>query len=149
MADNTNPIVEMKTNKGTMRIELFEKDVPNTVHNWTSLIKKNFYDGLKFHRVIKGFMAQGGDPKGDGSGGPGYTIKCEIGPNKHLKGSLSMAHRGPDTGGSQFFICFEPQSHLDGKHTVFGKVIEGLDVLDKIEQGDKMEEVRVISGVPS
>jgi peptidyl-prolyl cis-trans isomerase B (cyclophilin B) len=137
----------MKTSKGTMKIELFEKDAPNTVANWMSLINKKFYDGLTFHRVIPNFMIQGGCPEGTGRGGPGYTIKCETkgNPNKHQRGSLSMAHAGKDTGGSQFFICHSPQSHLDGVHTVFGKVIEGVDVVDKIQQGDRMEEVRVIS----
>ncbi len=143
----SNPVVEMKTSKGTMKIELFEKDAPNTVANWMSLINKKFYDGLTFHRVIPNFMIQGGCPEGTGRGGPGYTIKCETkgNPNKHQRGSLSMAHAGKDTGGSQFFICHSPQSHLDGVHTVFGKVIEGVDVVDKIQQGDRMEEVRVIS----
>ncbi len=145
MAESTNPIVEIKTNRGTMRLELFEKDVPNTVHNFTGLIQKGYYDGLTFHRVIQNFMIQGGCPHGTGSGGPGYTIACEIGPNKHQRGSLSMAHRGRDTGGSQFFICHSPQSHLDGKHTVFGKLIDGFDVLDAIQQGDRMQEVKVVS----
>lgn len=143
----SNPVVEMKTNKGTMKLELFATDAPGTVENFVSLINKNFYNGLTFHRVINDFMVQGGCPDGNGSGGPGYTIKCETGPNKpkHQRGSLSMAHRGPNTGGSQFFICHSPQPHLDGKHTVFGKVIEGLDVLDAIRQGDKMESVKVLA----
>lgn len=149
MAEASNPIVEIETSKGTMRIELFEKDVPNTVHNFTNLIKKGYYDGLTFHRVIRNFMIQGGCPEGTGRGGPGYTIKCEIGPHKHLRGSLSMAHAGRDTGGSQFFICHSPQQHLDGKHTVFGRVIENVDVVDKIEQGDKMLRLQVVSGVTS
>lgn len=150
MTENTtNPIVEIKTVHGVMRIEMFAKEAPNTVSNFLSLIEKRFYDGLTFHRVIEDFMIQGGCPRGDGTGGPGYTIKCETGrtnPHKHQRGSLSMAHRGLDTGGSQFFVCHAPQPHLDGKHTVFGRVIEGLDVLDKIRKGDHMEEVRVVSG---
>lgn len=144
----TNPIVEIKTVHGTMRIELFAKEAPNTVSNFLALIEKRFYDGLTFHRVIQDFMVQGGCPKGTGGGGPGYTIKCETGPSnphKHLRGSLSMAHRGPDTGGSQFFICHSPQPHLDGKHTVFGRVIVGVEVVDRVRQGDRMEEVRVVS----
>lgn len=147
MADNSNPIVEIKTNRGVMRLELFEKDAPNTVANFVNLTNKHFYDGLNFHRVIPNFVIQGGCPKGDGSGGPGYTIKCETGFNKpkHQRGSLSMAHRGKDTGGSQFFICHSPQPHLDGKHTVFGRLVDGLEVLDAIEQGDRMEQVRVVS----
>lgn len=148
MADSGNPVVEMKTNKGTMRLELFQKEAPNTVANFMSLINKGYYNGLTFHRVIPNFMIQGGCPSGTGSGGPGYTIKCETGPDKpkHQRGSLSMAHAGPNTGGSQFFICHSPQRHLDGLHTVFGKVTEGLEVLDAIRQGDRMEAVKVLSG---
>lgn len=136
-------IIEM--DKGTVTIELFEKDAPVTVGNFEKLIKEGFYDGLQFHRVIKGFVAQGGCPQGNGTGGPGYTIPCETkgNPNKHERGSLSMAHRGPNTGGSQFFIVYEPQPHLDGVHTVFGKVIEGMDVVDQISQGDIMNKVTV------
>ncbi len=135
----------IETAKGKIVIELFEKEAPKTVENFTYLIEKGFYDGLSFHRVIKGFVAQGGCPDGTGAGGPGYTIPCETqgNPHKHERGSLSMAHRGPNTGGSQFFIVYEPQPHLDGLHTVFGKVIEGLDVVDDIRQGDIMEKVTV------
>lgn len=123
-----------------IKIDLFEEDAPGTVENFVSLAKKNFYDGLTFHRVIPGFVIQGGDPNGNGTGGPGYTIKCETegNPNKHERGSLSMAHAGKDTGGSQFFICFEAQPHLDGVHTVFGKVVEGMDVVDRVKVGDVM-----------
>ena len=107
-----------------------------------------FYNGLRSHRVIPGFVAQGGCPNGNGTGGPGYTIKDELvgNPHKHERGALSMAHRGPNTGGSQFFIVYEPQPHLDGVHTVFGKVIEGMDVVDGIQQGAIMETVEVIEG---
>ena len=139
-----NPHVIMETDKGTMKIELFEQDAPGTVQNFITLIEKGFYDGLTFHRVIDDFMIQGGCPRGTGTGGPGYTIKCEINPNKHLRGSLSMAHAGKDTGGSQFFICHSPQPHLDGVHTVFGRVIEGLDVVDKICKSDKMKKLTVV-----
>ena len=111
----------METDKGVIHLELFDQAAPNTVKNFVELSNKGFYDGLSFHRVIPNFMIQGGCPNGDGRGGPGYTIKCEINPNKHLAGSLSMAHAGRDTGGSQFFICHESQPHLDGVHTVFGK----------------------------
>lgn len=130
---------------GNIVIELFEKDAPKTVANFEKLIKEEFYDGLTFHRVIKGFVAQGGCPNGTGTGGPGYTIPCETkgNPHKHERGSLSMAHRGPNTGGSQFFIVYEPQPHLDGVHTVFGKVIEGMDVVDQIKPGDKMNKVTI------
>ncbi|MEQ8170615.1 MAG: peptidylprolyl isomerase [Candidatus Eremiobacterota bacterium] len=139
-----NPHVIMETDKGTMKIELFEQDAPGTVQNFITLIEKGFYDGLTFHRVIDDFMIQGGCPHGTGTGGPGYKIKCEINPNKHLRGSLSMAHAGKDTGGSQFFICHSPQPHLDGVHTVFGRVIEGLDVVDAIRKSDKMKKLTVV-----
>ncbi|MCA9793253.1 MAG: peptidylprolyl isomerase [Candidatus Eremiobacteraeota bacterium] len=135
---------EIKTNKGTMVVELFDKDAPGTVENFTSLINKGFYNGLTFHRVIDDFVIQGGCPRGDGTGGPGYQIKCEINSNKHLRGSLSMAHAGKDTGGSQFFICHSPQTHLDGKHTVFGRVVSGMEVVDAIRAGDVMEELKVL-----
>jgi len=136
----------METDNGKIVIELFDKEAPKTVANFEKLIGEQFYDGLSFHRVIKGFVAQGGCPNGTGTGGPGYTIPCETkgNPHKHERGSLSMAHRGPNTGGSQFFIVYEPQPHLDGVHTVFGKVIEGMDAVDKIKQGDKMNKVTVV-----
>lgn len=132
----------METEKGTITIELFDKDAPNTVANFVKLSQEGFYDGLNFHRVISNFMIQGGCPKGTGTGGPGYTIKCEINDNKHLAGSLSMAHAGRDTGGSQFFICHSPQTHLDGVHTVFGKT-EDMDVVNAIAQGDKIVSVKI------
>ena len=132
----------METEKGTINLELFDKDAPNTVKNFTDLAKKGFYDGLTFHRVIDDFMIQGGCPKGNGTGGPGYTINCEINQNKHLAGTLSMAHAGPNTGGSQFFICHAPQPHLDGVHTTFGKT-ENMDVVNAIRQGDKILSVKV------
>lgn len=136
-------IIEMDT--GNIAIELFEKEAPETVANFEKLIKSGFYNGLSFHRIIKGFVAQGGCPAGNGTGGPGYTIPCETqgNPHRHERGSLSMAHRGCDTGGSQFFIVYEPQPHLDGVHTVFGKVVEGMDVVDKINQGDRMNKVTI------
>lgn len=140
-----NPRVSMKTSKGEMVIELFADAAPNTVKNFLDLTNKGYYNGLSFHRVIPNFMIQGGCPQGTGTGGPGYKINCEINPNKHQRGSLSMAHAGPNTGGSQFFICHSPQSHLDGVHTVFGKVIEGVDVVDKVQKDDKIEEVRQLS----
>jgi|TARA_B100001758_G_C18371688_1_gene591782 cyclophilin family peptidyl-prolyl cis-trans isomerase len=129
------PRVKIETTKGTIIVELFENQAPNTVANFISLVESNFYDGTPFHRVIPQFMAQGGDPTGTGTSGPGYTIDCECElPNarKHFLGSLSMAHAGKDTGGSQFFLTFRPTEHLDGRHTVFGRVIEGFDVLPKI-----------------
>lgn len=133
---------EMRTNKGTMTIEFFEKDAPKAVANFVKLATSGFYDNVSFHRVIPNFMIQGGDPTGTGAGGPGYTIPCELtGENQyHDRGVLSMAHRGRNTGGSQFFICHNRHNtqHLDRNHTVFGKVIEGLEVIDQIQQGDKI-----------
>jgi peptidyl-prolyl cis-trans isomerase B (cyclophilin B) len=137
--------VIMETDKGTIELELFEKDAPKTVANFVKLINDGFYDGLTFHRVLPDFVIQGGCPKGNGTGGPGYTIKCETegNPNKHGTGALSMAHAGKDTGGSQFFITHSPQPHLDGVHTVFGKVINGMDVVNKIKPNDKMLKLTV------
>ena len=146
--------VTINTAKGDIEIELFEKDAPKTVENFVKLASSGFYDGTTFHRVIPDFVIQGGDPlskelpPGDpriGTGGPGYKIKCETenNPHKHEAGSLSMAHAGKDTGGSQFFIAHSPQPHLDRKHTVFGKVINGMDVVNAIKPGDKMEKVTV------
>ncbi|TQD28253.1 peptidylprolyl isomerase [Methanolobus vulcani] len=136
----------IETDKGNIVLELFEKDAPKTVANFEKLIKEGFYDGLAFHRVIPNFVIQGGCPRGDGTGGPGYSIKCETkgNPRKHGTGALSMAHAGKDTGGSQFFITHSPQPHLDGVHTVFGQVIEGQDVVNKIKARDKMNKVTVV-----
>jgi peptidyl-prolyl cis-trans isomerase B (cyclophilin B) len=130
---------------GVVKLELFEKDAPGTVANFEKLANSGFYNGLTFHRVIPGFVAQGGCPIGNGTGGPGYTIKCETegNPHKHVRGVIAMAHRGKDTGGSQFYITYDAFPHLDGVHTVFGKVIEGMEVVDEIQQGDKMKEVKV------
>src|SRR6266704_2316220 len=146
----------IETNKGTMRAELYEKEAPKTVANFEKLANSGFYDGTKFHRVIKDFVVQGGDPyskggeqaKGPvGTGGPGYKIDCETkgNPHTHQVGALSMAHAGKNTGGSQFFIVLNEQNtkHLNGVHTVFGKVIEGLDVVKTIKQNDTMTKVRV------
>jgi cyclophilin family peptidyl-prolyl cis-trans isomerase len=129
------PRVKITTSKGDVVVELFENEAPNTVANFIALVEKGFYDGTPFHRVIGGFMAQGGDPTGSGAGGPGYAIACEVGlpgARKHFLGTLSMAHAGPNTGGSQFFLTFRPTEHLDGKHTVFGRVVEGFDVLPRL-----------------
>lgn len=135
----------IETEQGTMVVDLYPNEAPGTVANFAKLAKSGFYDGLTFHRVIPNFVIQGGDPKGNGTGGPGYTIKCETegNPHKHLRGSLSMAHAGKDTGGSQFFVCHSPQPHLDGVHTVFGRVVEGLDVVDAIKQGNRMTKVTI------
>jgi cyclophilin family peptidyl-prolyl cis-trans isomerase len=137
------PRVLLRTNKGDMVIELFENEAPNTVANFVSLVEKGFYDGLTFHRVLQGFMAQGGCPDGTGGGGPGYMIPCEcVRPDHrfHFRGTVSMAHAGRDTGGSQFFLTFVPAPYLDGEHTVFGRVIEGIDVLAKIQRRDPESE---------
>ncbi len=135
----------IETEQGTMVVELYPNEAPGTVANFAKLANSGFYDGLTFHRVIPNFVIQGGDPKGNGTGGPGYTIKCETegNPHKHERGSLSMAHAGKDTGGSQFFICHSPQKHLDGVHTVFGRVVEGLEVVDAIKQGNHMTKVTI------
>lgn len=140
------PVVTIETVKGTITLELFEDDAPNTVANFIALAEKGYYDGLTFHRVIEDFMIQSGDPKGDGTGGPGYSIRDEINPRSHKRGALSMAKTdAPDTGGSQFFITHKPTPWLDGKHTVFGQVTEGMEVVDAIEQGDKITKVTVVS----
>ncbi len=146
-----NPTAVIDTAQGTIEVELFADEVPGTVANFTKLAKEGFYDGTTFHRVIPNFMVQGGDPysktgKGRvGTGGPGYTIKCETARNthKHVAGALSMAHAGKDTGGSQFFICHTPQAHLDGVHTVFGQVSKGQDVVNKIKQNDKVNSITI------
>jgi len=133
------PRVKFTTSKGDIVLELFENEAPNTVANMINLVEKKYYDGTSFHRVLPNFMAQGGDPTGTGSGGPGYMIKCETGTDKdrmHFRGTLSMAHAGKDTGGSQFFLTFKPTPHLNGVHTVFGRVVEGMDVLAKLQRID-------------
>ncbi|SEG13956.1 peptidylprolyl isomerase [Paenibacillus sp. UNC499MF] len=129
---------------GEVLIDLFEKDAPNTVANFEKLANSGFYNGLNFHRVIPGFVAQGGCPQGTGTGGPGYTIDCEINPNKHERGTLAMAHAGRNTGGSQFYICYQPQPHLDGQHTVFGKVTKGMEFVDAFKGRDTMEKVEIV-----
>lgn len=141
---------KINTKKGEMTVQFFEKDAPETVANFIKLATKGFYNGLTFHRVIPDFVIQGGCPHGTGSGGPGYTIKCELtGDNQfHDKGVLSMAHAGPNTGGSQFFVCHSRKNtaHLDRKHTCFGKVIDGLDVIDQIKQGDEIVSITIVDG---
>ena len=135
------------TSKGKMKVEFFEKDAPITVKNFIDLSKKGFYDGLTFHHVIPDFVIQGGCPDGTGAGGPGYKIKCELsgGNQHHDRGVLSMAHAGKDTGGSQFFICHSRKNtaHLDRMHTCFGKVVEGLDVIDAIRPDDEIEKIEI------
>ena len=139
----------IKTSKGDMKIEFFDVDAPNTVSNFVKLAQDGYYDGLKWHRVIPDFVIQGGCPNSRdgesgmaGTGGPGYQIDCEINDNKHQAGTLSMAHAGKNTGGSQFFICHGPQPHLDGVHTVFGHTVN-IDIVNSIEQGDKILSVTI------
>lgn len=138
---------EIHTSKGIMKVEFYNKDAPNTVDNFIKLSKKGYYDGLNFHRVIPDFVIQGGCPDGNGAGGPGYTIDCELkGDNQyHDRGVLSMAHAGRNSGGSQFFVCHSRTNtaHLDRNHTCFGKVTEGVDIVDLIEEGDKIEKIVV------
>ena len=151
-----NELVKLKfaiihTDKGDMTFELYGNEAPQAVMNFITLANSGFYDGLNFHRVIPNFVIQGGCPHGTGTGGPGWRIKCEcIGQkHKHERGSLSMAHAGRDTGGSQFFVCHSPQRHLDGVHTVFGKIIneDGLQVLDTIKQGDKINSIKILENL--
>jgi len=142
----------IETARGTVVAELFDTEVPGTVANFEKLANEEFYDGTRFHRVIANFMVQGGDPLSKdpnntraGTGGPGYKIKCEthLNTHKHQAGSLSMAHAGKDTGGSQFFICHGPQRHLDGVHTIFGQVSTGQEIVNSIKQGDVITSIRV------
>jgi cyclophilin family peptidyl-prolyl cis-trans isomerase len=141
----------IKTTKGTMKLKLYKDEAPIAVANFANLANDGFYNDLKFHRVIPGFMAQGGCPQGTGTGGPGWQIECECAKNtsKHEKGTISMAHAGPNTGGSQFFICFVPCPHLDGVHTVFGGIdagdTEAMAVLDSIDGEDKIESIEIVA----
>lgn len=145
MSDIQDINITMKTSKGDIKIRMFAEDTPVTCASFLNLASHNFYDGIVFHRVIAKFMIQGGDPTGSGMGGPGYKFECECKPHlKHEKaGILSMANAGPNTNGSQFFITHGPTPHLDGKHTVFGEVTEGQDVVDAIRQGDKIEAIEI------
>ena len=132
---------------GEITIEFFPEDAPKTVENFVTLTKKGFYDGLTFHRLIPNFMAQGGDPKGNGSGGPGYNIKAEFNKQKHVRGAVAMARsQSPDSAGSQFYITLAPAHFLDGQYTVFGVVTSGMAVVDKIRVGDKMKTVKIVEG---
>ncbi len=137
--------VTIETDKGDVELELYPEHAPQTVNNFIFLAEEGFYDGLSFHRVIDNFMVQGGDPTGTGRGGPGYQFadETEGNPLMHETGVISMANAGPNTNGSQFFITRSPQSHLNGRHTVFGKVVDGQEVVDAIEQGDRMVNVEV------
>ena len=135
-------VATIETEKGNIGLELFASDVPVTVNNFVFLAREGFYDGTTFHRIIPGFMAQAGDPTGTGSGGPGYKFADEFTKHTHVTGALSMANAGPNTNGSQFFITYAPQNHLDGKHSVFGQLTDGMDVLEALEQGDTI--IRIV-----
>jgi len=139
--------VTLESTKGTIELELYPEHAPKTVNNFVFLAQKGFYNGVSFHRVIGDFMIQGGDPTGTGRGGPGYTFEDELkgNPLTHGTGVISMANAGPNTNGSQFFITHSPQPHLNGHHTVFGKVVKGQEVVDAIRQGDKMTQVEVFN----
>ncbi len=147
---NKKYFATIETNRGNMVLELFPKDAPKTVNNFVFLAREGFYDGTTFHRVIPNFMIQGGDPTGTGRGGPGYRFEDELGPDKpkHKAGTLSMANAGPNTNGSQFFITHVPTPHLNGKHTVFGQLIEGEAVRDAIQQGDQIRRIIITEGSP-
>jgi cyclophilin family peptidyl-prolyl cis-trans isomerase len=131
-------------NGHTIDIEFYPQDAPKTVENFVTLAKKGFYNGLKFHRVVPDFVVQGGCPKGDGTGGPGYTIPAEFNARKHVRGTVAMARsQHPDSAGSQFYICYGPTPHLDRNYTVFGQVTSGMEHVDRIKQNDKMQTVEI------
>ena len=147
-ADTKSPKAIIEMDAGKITIELYEKDAPATVENFVKLAKRGFYDGLTFHRVVPGFVVQGGDPKGDGSGGPGYQIKGEFNSRKHVTGTVAMARSAsPDSAGSQFYITLAPQPFLDNKYSVFGQVLEGMDVVMKIKRGDRMKKVTIVEAI--
>jgi peptidylprolyl isomerase/peptidyl-prolyl cis-trans isomerase B (cyclophilin B) len=137
-------VITLETS-GQIRVEFFPQDAPKTVENFVTLARRGFYDGLTFHRVVPGFVVQGGDPKGDGTGGPGHTVKAEFNARKHVRGTLAMARsQHPDSAGCQFYITYGPQPHLDGNYTVFGQVVAGMEHVDGIKQGDRMRSVTIV-----
>jgi cyclophilin family peptidyl-prolyl cis-trans isomerase len=138
-----NPTALVRTTRGTFRFELYYQEAPFTVESFISLARKHFYDGLLFHRVVPNFVVQGGDPRGDGTGGPPYTIRSEFGERSFRRGDVGIASSGKDTEGSQFFIMHSPAPHLDGRYTLFGTVIEGMDVVDRLEIGDRMLDIQI------
>ena len=153
---NTGHYAIIETERGTIVIELYPQVAPKTVANFEKLVNKGFYNGLTFHRVVDGFVVQGGDPKGDGSGGPGYDIEAEIKPDeKHLRGSVATARTGDDvnperkSSGSQFYICLAPQPGLDGQYTIFGGVVKGMGVVDQIKVGDHMQKITLSNKIPA
>lgn len=132
-------------NGNEIRLEFYPVDAPKTVENFVTLAKKGFYNNLTFHRVVRDFVVQGGCPKGDGTGGPGYTVPAEFNKQKHVRGTLAMARsQDPNSAGSQFYICYGPTPHLDGNYTVFGKVTSGIEHVDRIKQGDRMKSVAIV-----
>src|SRR5437867_7773781 len=140
------PTAVITLEKGAeIRIEFFPEDAPKTVANFVALAKKGFYNGLTFHRVVPNFVVQGGCPKGNGTGGPGYNVPAEFNAQKHVRGTVAMARsQHPDSAGSQFYICYGPTPHLDGNYTVFGHVVAGMEHVDRIQQGDRMESVGIV-----
>ncbi len=144
-----SPQAYLETSKGNIQIELAVLDAPLTVDNFVTLARRGYFDGLTFHRVVPNFVVQGGDPRSDGEGGPGYTIRDELNPLPYLRGTVGMALDWADTGGSQFFITHGPQPHLDARYTVFGRVVAGQDVVDRLVQGDRIDRVTIWDGVVS
>jgi cyclophilin family peptidyl-prolyl cis-trans isomerase len=142
-----SPQVYIDTARGTVQVELAVLDAPLTVENFIVLARKGYFDGLQIHRVVPAFVVQDGDPRGDGSGGPGFSIRDELNDRPYTRGTLGMALSGPDTGGSQWFVTHAPQPHLEGRYTVFGRVVQGMDVVDALEVGDTITSVRVWDGV--
>jgi cyclophilin family peptidyl-prolyl cis-trans isomerase len=136
-------VARIRTDRGTIELTLFSAEAPLTVYNFTSLARRGYFDGQRFHRVVPNFVVQGGDPRGDGNGGPGDTIRDELNRRRYLRGTLGMALSGPNTGGSQFFVTHSPQPHLDGGYTVFGQLLNGGDVLDRIVQGDRIVQILI------
>lgn len=143
MSESNTVKIELET--GTVTLELYPDVAPVTVESFKKLVTKGFYDGLTFHRVIPGFMAQGGDPDGTGMGGPGFKLKAEFNHKKHVRGTLAMARTAdPDSAGSQFYICYGPQPHLDNQYTIFGQVTDGMELIDDVKQGDVMKKVTLV-----
>jgi cyclophilin family peptidyl-prolyl cis-trans isomerase len=136
-------VARIETERGVLELALFAADAPLTVYNFTSLARRGYFDGQRFHRVVPNFVVQGGDPRGDGNGGPGESIRDELNRRRYLRGTMGMALSGPNTGGSQFFVTHSPQPHLDGGYTVFGQLLGGGDVLDRIVQGDRIVQIVV------
>ena len=142
-----SPHAYVDTSKGVVQVELAALDAPLTVENFVALARRGYFDGLRIHRVVPAFVVQDGDPRGDGSGGPGFSIRDELNDRAYGRGTVGMALSGPDTGGSQWFVTHTPQPHLEGRYTVFGKVVQGMDVVDRLEVGDTITRIRIWDGV--